>query len=484
MKLRRTFSLLASIGLLLGVGLASEAGAKTPAKQPNIVYIIADDQGWADVGYHGSDIKTPNIDALANGGMRLEQFHAQPLCTQTRSALMTGRYPYRTGMQSAVIPSNGTYGLDTDERTLPQALKDAGYYTAMVGKWHIGHADQKYWPRQRGFDYHFGAVLGEIDYFTHSAHGKTDWYRDNELVHEEGYATDLLGDDAVRLIRQYDGKKPMFLYLAFTAPHSPFQAPEHYQARNPRITEPTRRAYAGMITALDDQVGRVVAELKKRGMLEDTLIVYQSDNGGVRSSKFAGEADVSKLVLPASNGPYRDGKGTLYEGGTRVIALANWKGHIKPGTVNNGQMHVVDVYPTLIKLAGGSLEQPKPIDGIDMGPMLTKGLPSPRTTTIYSVEPQQAAVLKDGWKLVWRTTLPSSVELFELAKDPYEQNNLAAANPAKVAELQQLVEAEAKTAAPSKFIANAFGAMMPILFGATNLPGQEGADEHDIDAIP
>ena len=163
MKLRRTFSLLASIGLLLGVGLASEAGAKTPAKQPNIVYIIADDQGWADVGYHGSDIKTPNIDALANGGMRLEQFHAQPLCTQTRAALMTGRYPYRTGMQSAVIPSNGTYGLDTDERTLPQALKDAGYYTAMVGKWHIGHADQKYWPRQRGFDYHFGAVLGEID---------------------------------------------------------------------------------------------------------------------------------------------------------------------------------------------------------------------------------------------------------------------------------------------------------------------------------
>lgn len=486
MNIRKTLSILLLGGLVIGASGTNQALAKSKdsAKQPNIVYIIADDQGWADVGYHGSDIKTPNIDALAKGGMRLEQFHAQPLCTQTRAALMTGRYPFRTGMQSAVIPSNGSYGLDTDERTLPQALKQAGYYTTMIGKWHLGHADEKFWPRQRGFDYHYGAVLGEIDYFTHSAHGKVDWFRNNELVHEQGYATDLLGDDAVRQIREYDGKKPMFMYLAFTAPHSPFQAPQKYIDRVSHITEPTRRSYAAMITALDDQVGRVVAELTKRGMLDNTLIVYQSDNGGVRSSKFAGEADVSKLVLPASNGPYRDGKGTLYEGGTRVIALVNWKGRIKAGAINNERMHVVDVYPTLINLAGGSLEQAKPIDGLDMGATITAGKPSPRDTTIYSIEPQQAGVVKGDWKLVWRTTLPSSVELFNLTKDPYEKTNLAASHPEKVAELQGFIEAQAKTAAPSKFIVNAFGTMMPVLFGATNLPGQGEDDTHAVEAIP
>ncbi len=168
---------------------------------------------------------------------------------------MTGRYPFRTGMQSAVIPSAGTYGLGTDEWLLPQALKDAGYSTVMVGKWHLGHADRKFWPRQRGFDYHYGAVLGEIDYFTHMAHGELDWFRNNQPVKEEGYVTELLGADAVRMINGHDKKTPLFLYLAFTAPHSPFQAPQKYLDRNSQIAEPTRRTYAGMITALDDQVG-------------------------------------------------------------------------------------------------------------------------------------------------------------------------------------------------------------------------------------
>ena len=469
------------LALVLGVCGLAPAATLAAKPTPNIVYIVADDQGWADVGYHGSDIRTPNIDALAQGGVRLEQFHAQPLCTQTRAALMTGRYPFRTGMQSAVIPSAGTYGLGTDEWLLPQALKDAGYSTVMVGKWHLGHADRKYWPRQRGFDYHYGAVLGEIDYFTHMAHGELDWFRNNEPVKEEGYATELLGEDAVRMINGHDKKSPLFLYLAFTAPHSPFQAPQKYLDRNSQIAEPTRRTYAGMITALDDQVGRVVAALKARGMLEDTLIVYQSDNGGVRSSKFAGEVDVSKLVLPADNGPWRDGKGTLYEGGTRVIALANWKGHIKPGTTVDQPMHVVDMFPTLVTLAGGSLAKSKPLDGIDMWPTISASQPSPRKTTIYSIEPQQAAALMGDWKLVWQVALPSKAELFNLTQDPYEKNDLAAANPQKVAEMQQLIQQEAKTAAPSKFMQDVFGALWPVLFGSVNLPPEAG---QALEAIP
>jgi len=467
--------------LVLASAALVPMAASAKAKQPNIVYIVADDQGWGDVGYHGSDIKTPNIDALARGGVRLEQFRAQPLCTQTRAALMTGRYPFRTGMQSAVIPSAGKYGLDTDEYLLPQALKAAGYRTLMVGKWHLGHADRKFWPMQRGFDYHYGAVLGEIDYFTHSAHGALDWFRNNEPVKEEGYATDLLGDDAVRLIAGHDKSQPMFMYLAFTAPHSPFQAPKSYEDRNSGIADPTRRTYAAMITALDDQVGRVVAALKARGMDEDTLIVYHSDNGGVRSSRFAGESDVSKLTLPASNGPWRDGKGTLYEGGTRVIALANWRGQLPAGTVVDQPMHVVDIFPTLIGVAGGKVEGGKPIDGLDMWDTVAGRKPSPRETTIYSIEPQQAAVAKGQWKLVWNVALPSRTELFDLAADPYEKNNLADANPAKVAELRQIIETEARTAAPSKFLQEVFGALWPVLFGSVSLPEEEAGA---LEAIP
>lgn len=465
--------------LLTGVALSPMVPALAKEKQPNIVYIIADDQGWADVGYHGSDIKTPNIDALARGGVRLEQFRAQPLCTQTRAALMTGRYPYRTGLQSAVIPSNGRYGLDTDEWILPQALKAAGYDTLMVGKWHLGHADRKYWPQQRGFDYHYGAVLGEIDYFTHSAHGVMDWFRDNAPVKEEGYATELLGDDAVRLIQAHDASKPMFLYLAFTAPHTPFQAPAEYEARNASITDPTRRTYAAMITAMDDQVGRVVAALEARGMMEDTLIVYQSDNGGVTSARFAGESDVSKLKLPASNAPLRDGKGTLYEGGTRVIAFAHWKGQLPAQAIVDEPMHVVDMYPTLIRVAGGTTEGAKPLDGMDMWDTIAARKPSPRETTIYSIEPQQAAILHGKWKLVWRVVLPSKIELFDLSVDPNEQNDLAAAHPGVVMELQAMILAEARTAAPPKLLQEAFGALWPVLFGAVSLP-EDGAALQDV----
>src|SRR6516164_2784982 len=190
---------LAGTTALSALSILSATAAFADAK-PNIIYILADDLGWKDVGYHGSDIKTPNIDMLAKTGARLEQYYAQPMCTPSRAALMTGRYPHRYGLQTAVIPSAGKYGLATDEWLLPQVLKEAGYTTAIIGKWHLGHADRTYWPRQRGFDYQYGPLLGEIDYFTHSAHGTRDWFRNNQPVSESGYVTQLLGKDAVRLI--------------------------------------------------------------------------------------------------------------------------------------------------------------------------------------------------------------------------------------------------------------------------------------------
>ena len=217
------------------------------AQQPNIIYIVADDLGWKDVGYHGSDIRTPTIDELARGGARMNQFYAQPMCTPTRAALMTGRYPFRYGLQTAVILSAHTYGLDTSEWLLPQALGAAGYDTAIIGKWHLGHADRKYWPRQRGFDYQYGPLIGELDYFTHEQHGVLDWYRNNEPVREPGYTTTLLGDDAVRYIAKHDTSRPFFMYLTFNAPHTPYQAPQEWLDKYANVEDPSRRAYAASI---------------------------------------------------------------------------------------------------------------------------------------------------------------------------------------------------------------------------------------------
>lgn len=443
---------------LCDFGVASLARAVD--RKPNIVYIVADDLGWKDVGFHGSDIRTPNLDKLASGGTRLEQLYAQPMCTPTRAALMTGRYPLRYGLQTAVIAAGQSYGLPTDEWLLPQALKEIGYKTAIIGKWHLGHSDQKYWPRQRGFDYQYGPLIGEIDYFSHEVEGVTDWYRNNKQVKEEGYSTKLLGNDAVKFVNEQNASTPFFLYLAFNAAHTPYQATQEYLDQYKNIADPSRRAYAGSITAMDAQIGRVVAGLDKKGLRDNTLIVFMSDNGGTRNAMFTGAiADISKIKIPCDNGPYREGKGTVYEGGTRVVAFANWPGHIKAGNTVNEMMHVVDMYPTLVGLTGDKLGKSKPLDGIDVWPTISEGKLSPRTEIVYNIEPFRAAVRQGDWKLVWKTTLPSSVELYKIPEDPSEKNNVAAEHPDKVATLQNRVHELAATMVTSMFIDAEFQAV-------------------------
>jgi arylsulfatase A-like enzyme len=428
--------------------LASTARAQT-ALRPHILYIMADDLGYHDVGFHGSDIQTPNLDRLAAGGAKLEQFYAQPMCTPTRAAFLTGRYPLRYGLQTGVIPSGATYGLATEEWLLPQALGEVGYHSALIGKWHLGHGDRKYWPGQRGFDYFYGPLVGEIDHYTHEAHGVLDWYRNDQTVAEKGYDTDLLGAEAVRLIDKHEPQTPLFLYLAFTAPHAPFQAPATYLERYATIADPNRRAYAAMITAMDDQIGKVVNALERRGMRDNTIIVFHSDNGGTRSSVFTGEKPVAG-AMPAQNTPFRDGKGTLYEGGTRVVAIANWPGKIAPSEAD-GVMHVVDMMPTLARLAGADLSKTKSLDGIDVWPALSAAKSSPRSEVVYNVEPSQGALRRGPWKLHWLATLPPKVELFNLDSDPSETTDLAAQHPDKVAELQAEVVKLAQSMAPPLF---------------------------------
>jgi arylsulfatase A-like enzyme len=431
------------------------------SSQPHIVVILADDLGNADLGYRGSDIATPNIDALAAGGVRCESFYGQPVCTPARAALMTGRYPMRYGLQTLVIfPSHG-YGLPVDERTLPQALKEVGYATAMVGKWHLGHAHQKYWPQNRGFDHFYGNLVGEVDYFTKERGGLIDWQRDGTFLEEDGYFTTLIGDEAVRTIEGHDAAQPLFLYAASLAPHAPYQAPEADTAKYAHIADPQRRTYAAMISDLDEMVGRIVAALERKGMREDTLIVFSSDNGGATSALFATGArspeerakeglDTS-VAPPASNAPFHGGKGSLHEGGVRVPTIFNWPGRLAPRVVD-APLHMVDIMPTVLALAGGRADPAHALDGRDAWAALAEGAPSPHDDVLINVEPFRGAVRKGDWKLLKIALLPGRTELYNLADDPGETTNLAETRPEIVADLEARLHAYAEAQARSEWI--------------------------------
>jgi arylsulfatase A-like enzyme len=305
-----------------------------------------------------------------------------------------------------------------------------------------------------------------------------DWFRNNLRVVEEGYSTALLGSEAVKLVNEHDPAVPLFLYLAFNAAHTPYQAPPEYLERYRHVADPSRRAYAGSITAMDDQITRVLAALDQKKMRENTLIGFMSDNGGTRNAMFAGEGDMSKIKIPCDNGPYRDGKGSLYEGGTRVAALANWPGHIQAGSTVDQMIHVVDWYPTLVGLAGGQTGKAKPLDGINVWPTISGGEPSPRKEIVYNVEPFRGAVRQGDWKLIWRTLLPQSVELYNISQDPSEKTNLAAQNPDKVTALQQRANELAAAMAKPMLLQTEVKAMMERLKLPPSLPAElEALDE-------
>jgi len=437
--------LLKAIGLsAASLALSPVAGfAKKSSNKPNIVFVLADDLGFNDVGYHGSRIKTTNIDKLASEGARLEQFYVQPVCSPTRSSLMTGRYPMRYGLQVGVIRPWARHGLPLEERTLAQALGEAGYKTAICGKWHLGHLDSRYLPTARGFDHQYGHYNGALNYFTHIRDKGLDWHRNDEPLQEEGYTTDLLADESVRLIEQHDLSRPLFLYVPFNAVHSPFQAPEPYNSMYRNIKAKNKRIYAGMVTCMDDAIGRIISALDKRGMRRNTLIIFCSDNGGV-----GGIAD---------NGSLRGHKAQLYEGGVRVPATATWPGVLTAGTIVRQPLHIVDMYPTLIKLAGGNLQQKLPLDGRDAWPTIAEGKMSPHEDILLNVTPGNGAIRCGDWKLVHNGDIGANstgekadqniFELFNLAEDPYEKNDLSKKNPQKFRELKRRLEAYASRAA-------------------------------------
>jgi arylsulfatase A-like enzyme len=451
------------VAALALVGFILPSMSRADVQRPNIVFIMADDLGNADLGYRGGQVKTPNIDKLATEGVRLESFYGEPVCTPSRAALMTGRYPMRYGLQTLVIFPSHTYGLPTDERTLPQALKEEGYATMMDGKWHLGHADKKYWPQNRGFDYFYGNVVGEVNYFSRERGGLIDWQRNGTFLKETGYYTNLIGDDAVKLIDRQNGKNPFFLYFASLAPHAPYQAPESYIEQYNSVPDKQRRTYSAMITALDDQVGRIVSELTRKGLRDNTLIMFASDNGGATSGLFASgskskeERDTEEggieqgAKAPASNAPFRGGKGSLYEGGVRVPAFVNWPAKLRPRIVNE-PLHMADVMPTLLALAGGKGSPDHPFDGRDMWKTISEGAPSPNEDVLINVEAFRGAIRKGDWKLLKVALLPGKTELFDLARDPGETTNVATQNPEIVRDLEARLMAYAKQQKPSEWL--------------------------------
>ena len=345
---------------LTALAACASAPPATDAARPHIVLIVADDLGWGDVGAFGGDLATPHIDRLATEGARLTDFYAAaPVCTPSRYALLTGRYPWRSeGQLNRVVMTfdpRPDQGLTDAEPTLAEALCEAGYETALVGKWHLGHADPRHFPTRHGFEHFYGAAGGCIDYFTHAYATEHDWFRGEEPLVEEGYATDLMTAEAVRVIEERDGERPLFLFVSYTAPHygksiqedvagephtlvtrgfgQPRTDPATGRAVQPvntlqarltdvvdaRTSEP-RDVYAAMVRALDDGVGEVLATLEREGLADDTLVLFTADNGADRTPSNAG-----------SSGPWRGAKHSLYEGGIRVPSAVRWPGACRAG---------------------------------------------------------------------------------------------------------------------------------------------------------
>jgi arylsulfatase A-like enzyme len=437
----RRISIVALATALLGPAIG--------AGQPHIVYIVANDLGWKDVGYHGGRPKTPHLDALAASGVRLERFYTLPNSTPTRAALMTGRYPMRYGLQTLSILPWSTYGLPAQERLLPQALQSAGYRTAAFGEWRLGHAGD-----------HFRKT---------SLAGEPDWWRGEQRLAQDGYDTDLIAAEAVGYLEKHDPKQPLFMYVAFPAPAAPLQAPREYLDRFADVTPEEQRSYYAMVSALDDGVGAIVAALAARGMRDNTLIVFHSDNGGTVRNKYdSGDGDVPVRV--ADNGPFRNGAGALHEGGVRVVALASWPSRIRPGIVAE-RIHVTDMYPTLLRLAGAALDrdaQVKPIDGIDAWPVIAEARLSARQEMLVNVEEFRGAILVGNWKLIVYAPLPAKYELYNVHDDPSEEDNRADRDPQRLQQMLTRLNDYAWEMTPSLYLqdlAKARSRDTPIFWG-------------------
>ncbi len=409
------------------------------AEPPNVLIFLADDLGWADVGYHGGDIQTPTIDRLAQEGVQLDRFYTAPICSPTRAGLMTGRDPLKLGIAYDQIHPWANAGLGSGEQTLAKMFRQAGYQTGITGKWHIGHTQQQQLPNAQGFDEFFGHLHTNTDFYKHVREGGHDLQRNGKSIDREGeYLTHLETEAAQQFIRKRDKQRPFFLYVPFTAPHSPMQAPEKTIAKYENMpTANFRQVYAAMVDELDQAMQQILATLDKEGLTNNTLVVFASDNGGFNA-------------YGAHNEPLRGQKGTTFEGGIRVPAVISWPGRLQAGSTVNQVFSVLDLLPTLANAAGITLAEDTPLDGQNMWPVLSEGKASKRPQPLFFVSEIplpgmiHLAVIDGPWKLVQivnegqtRTNVRNM--LFNLEQDPGEKNDLTEKNPAEVQRLAELI---------------------------------------------
>lgn len=406
--------------------------------RPNILLILADDLGYADVGFNGSvDIKTPSLDSLANQGMTFTRaYTAHPFCGPSRAGLMTGRYPHKFGSQFNLPDTamSGGLGIPTEETFISEVLKDNGYFTGVIGKWHLGE-EKKYHPNNRGFDEFYGFLPGGHSYFPEEFNrrydelvksGRTDipdyikpLEHNGKPVRETEYITDALSREAVNFItKTVKNEQPWFLYLAYNAPHTPLQAkPEDLEVFS-HIADKKRRTYAAMVYAMDRGIGRVIEALEETGQSDNTLVLFLSDNGG-------------KLSQGANNTPLREGKGSAYEGGFRVPMLAYWPNQIKPQSRYTHPVSALDFFPTFSSLAKAELPSELELDGKNLWPALKTGENIRSGETFFVMrhrgDHSDTAAIRDHWKAV--RVGKKSWALYDVAVDPSESFDLSKKYP-------------------------------------------------------
>jgi arylsulfatase A-like enzyme len=425
--------------LILAVGavLLATADDELRAEKPNIVVIVADDLGWADVPWHGSKYRMPHVERLAQEGLRLESHDVHPVCSPTRAALLTGRYASRyncTSPQNERVLRFGTV-------TLASALHSAGYRCALAGKWHLG-SKPEWGPQHFGFDSSYGSLAGGCGPYDHrykQGPYSVTWHRDGKLLQEQGHITDLIAAEAVRQIEHSDDR-PLFLYVPFTAIHVPMDEPKRWLEANAHLSDPGQRLRAACASHLDDAVGRILAALQQKKLDENTLVIFFGDNGAHPPLDNQGgpyPGTYSHARVGNDNTPWRGHKGSVYEGGIRVPCVVRWTGRLKPGETHV-PLHVVDWMPTLCRLAGADPGRDLKWDGRDIWPTLTGLEPAPPERDLYSAAPRmKARMVRHGrWKLVTTPANNPPEELFDLESDPGEQHNLAAAKPERLAEMK------------------------------------------------
>lgn len=395
------------------------------ATQPNIIVIMADDLGWGDLSCYGAkDIKTPNIDKLASEGMMFDTFRANSsVCSPTRASLLTGRYPDRVGVPGVIrTHNNNSWGhLTTAGPMLPQILRNHGYHATHIGKWHLG-LESPNLPWERGFEYFYG-FLGDMmdDYYTHLRHGENYMRLNKDVTNPTGHATDLFSNWAADYVKDpRRNEKPFFLYLAYNAPHAPVQPPDDWLKRvkdREKAIDEKRAKLVALIEHMDAGIGKVLDALEKAGKKDNTLIFFTSDNGG-------------DLPSGATNGPWRDGKQSMYEGGLRVPFIAKWPGQIKGGSTNSLDAVTMDLFPTIVEVAG-AIKQPR-VDGLSILPSLL-GQKQNFSRDLYFTRREGGvkyggktidALIKGEWKLVQNSPF-EPMELYHISQDPQEKHDLA-----------------------------------------------------------